>query len=102
MRRIMIIIRRIIRVIRRIMIRSAWLMLGAGVLIIIGCLGLGEGTQTPMKLYVLNSLQSSEDEIPVIAKLADMSIGVGPVRIPPIPGSSPNRQALQSKSIRIG
>jgi hypothetical protein len=64
------------------MIRSAWLMLGAGVLIIIGCLGLGEGTQTPMKLYVLNSLQSSEDEIPVIAKLADMSIGVGPVRIP--------------------
>ena len=57
-------------------------MLGAGVLIIIGCLGLGKGTQTPTKLYVLNSLQSSEDEIPAIAKLPDVSIGVGPVRIP--------------------
>jgi len=67
---------------RRIMIKSAMLMAVASSLIIIGCLGFGEGTQTPTKFYVLDSLQSSEDNIPAIAKLPDISIGVGPVRVP--------------------
>jgi uncharacterized lipoprotein YmbA len=64
------------------MIKSAMLMAGASLLIIVGCLGFGEGTQTPTKFYVLHSLQSTPDEIPPIAKLPDISIGVGPVRIP--------------------
>ena len=67
---------------RRIVIKSAMLMAGVSLLIIIGCLGFGEGTQTPTKFYVLHSLQSTPDEIPAIAKLPDISIGVGPVRIP--------------------
>jgi uncharacterized lipoprotein YmbA len=57
------------------------LMAGAS-LLIMGCLGFGEGTQTSTKFYVLDSLQSSEDNIPAIAKLPDISIGVGPVRVP--------------------
>jgi hypothetical protein len=67
---------------RGTMIKSAMLMAGASLLIIVGCLGFGEGTQTPTKFYVLHSLQSTPDEIPPIAKLPDISIGVGPVRIP--------------------
>ena len=51
-------------------------------MLIIGCLGFGEGTQTPTKFYVLHSLQSSEETTQAIAKLPDISIGVGPVRIP--------------------
>jgi uncharacterized lipoprotein YmbA len=43
---------------------------------------LGEGTQTPTKFYVLHSLQSSGDEIPAMSELPDISIGVGPIRIP--------------------
>jgi uncharacterized lipoprotein YmbA len=57
-------------------------MLAISVLIINGCLGLGEGTQTPTKFYVLHSLQSSGDEIPAMSELPDISIGVGPIRIP--------------------
>ena len=67
---------------RRIMLKSAVLMAGAGLLFIIGCLGFGEGTQTPTKFYVLHSLQSSPNEVQAIVKLPDVSIGVGPVRIP--------------------
>ena len=67
---------------RRIMLRSAVLMAGAGLLFIIGCLGFGEGTQTPTKFYVLHSLQSSEETTQAIAELPDVAIGVGPVRIP--------------------
>lgn len=82
MRRIMVIIRRTMIIIRWIVIRSAVLMMGASMLVLIGCLGFGEGTQTPTKFYVLHSLQSSDDETPAIAKLSDVSLGVGPVRIP--------------------
>lgn len=66
----------------RIMIRSAMLMLGVGALVLSGCLGFGKGTQTPTRYYVLHSIQSSQDTIPAIAKLTDVSVGVGPVRIP--------------------
>jgi uncharacterized lipoprotein YmbA len=64
------------------MIRLAVLIAGASLMFIIGCLGFGEGTQTPTTFYVLNSLQSSEETTPAIAKLPDLAIGVGPVRIP--------------------
>ena len=67
---------------RRIMIRLAVLIAGSSLMFIIGCLGFGEGTQTPTKFYVLHSLQSSEETSQAIAKLPDVAIGVGPVRIP--------------------
>ena len=67
---------------RKIMIRLAVLIAGASLMLIIGCLGFGEGTQTPTKFYVLHSLQSSEETTRAIAKLPDVAIGVGPVRIP--------------------
>ena len=67
---------------RRLIMRSTILLLAVSMLIIIGCLGLGGGTRTPTKFYVLHSMQSSEDEVRPIAKLPDTSIGVGPVRLP--------------------
>ena len=67
---------------RRFILKSTLLMLGISVPVITGCLGLGQGTQTPTRFYVLHSLQGSEDEIPAIAELPDISIGVGPVRLP--------------------
>ena len=66
----------------RLIMRWTILLLAGSMLIFIGCLGLGGGSQTPTKFYVLHSMQSSEDEIQPIAKLLDTSIGVGPVRLP--------------------
>ncbi len=86
---------------RRLVIKSTILLLAVSVLAIIGCLGLGSGTQTPTKFYVLHSMQSSTDEIRPIAKLPDTSIGVGPVRLPQyldrpqiVRRSSPNQLEL--------
>jgi uncharacterized lipoprotein YmbA len=58
------------------------LVLGAVVLISLGCVDLGKGTTTPTKFYVLNSLYSSEQNVPALTQLPDIAIGVGPVRIP--------------------
>ncbi len=67
---------------RRFTLRSTLLMLGIAVPVITGCIGLGQGTQTPTRFYVLHSLQSSGDDIPAIAELPHISIGVGPIRLP--------------------
>ncbi|MBW2408919.1 MAG: membrane integrity-associated transporter subunit PqiC [Deltaproteobacteria bacterium] len=67
---------------RRLIMRSTTILLAVSMPIIVGCLGLGGGTRTPTKFYVLHSMQSSEDEIQPIAKLPDTSIGVGPIRLP--------------------
>jgi uncharacterized lipoprotein YmbA len=69
---------------RQISMRLVMLMLGASVLVLVGCMGLGigKGTTTPTKFYVLNSLYSSEQKIPPVTEIPDISIGVGPVRIP--------------------
>ena len=45
-------------------LRWVTLVLGAVVLVSSGCVDLGKGTTTPTKFYVLNSLYSSEQNIP--------------------------------------
>lgn len=56
------------------------LFVGALVLFQAGCLG--PSKNPPTRFYVLSSLHSGETAIRPVADLADVAIGVGPVRIP--------------------
>ena len=55
-------------------------LLGALVFFQAGCLG--PGKNPPTRFYVLSSLYSGETAIRPVADMADVAIGVGPVRIP--------------------
>jgi hypothetical protein len=55
-------------------------LLGALVFFQAGCLG--PGKNPPTRFYVLSSLYSGETAINPVADMADVAIGVGPVRIP--------------------
>lgn len=50
--------------------------------ILAGCAPFGSGTSTPTRFYVLNSLYSSEIDTPALAHLPELTIAVGPVRLP--------------------
>ncbi len=51
-------------------------------LISAGCSPFGAGTQKSTRFYVLSSLQGEADSIQPMAKLPDIGIGVGPIRMP--------------------
>ena len=51
-------------------------------LISAGCSPFGAGTQESTRFYVLSSLQGEADSIQPMAKLPDIGIGVGPIRMP--------------------
>jgi len=50
------------------------------IFVLVGCLSRGPGQ--PTDYYVLNSMYSSEADDEVIAKLKDIAIAVGPIRLP--------------------
>ena len=52
------------------------------ILILAGCSPFGAGTQQSTRFYVLSSLQGEADSIQPMAKLPDIGIGVGPIRMP--------------------
>ena len=56
------------------------LMLGAGLLLLSGCLG--PAKSKPTRFYVLSSLYSAKAKPAPVADLKNVAIGVGPVRIP--------------------
>jgi uncharacterized lipoprotein YmbA len=51
-------------------------------LISAGCSPFGAGTQQSTRFYVLSSLQGEADSIQPMAKLSNIGIGVGPIRMP--------------------
>jgi uncharacterized lipoprotein YmbA len=54
----------------------------ASLLIFTGCSPFGRGTTTPTRFYVLNSLYSTGTEAQPVAKLPQLNIAIGPIRLP--------------------